>query len=307
LNLNEQESFIDYFEDENLKIFPISTFIENKNTKLSENKTDSVLSFFCVPNLKPRSFLAEKAKSLGLKPGPEYKKLQDGKSVFLENGFEIKPENVLGEQMPSSTFSILYSPTIEHSNILIENILNKKIFEKKEDQILTFIVHILGDYEILNTNKYKEFLYKINEIHPEAINIIDCKDTNFKFMLNEGKHKMTYLLNKAEKKLYKDNYFTEKETIPEFNLFDIFEKDELNKINIINSNPGFEYNLYPHNKKKILKNKIYEPYIFDKKNSEINDFIKKSDKLIEEINSESKEKINEEKIESKFIVKIINI
>jgi ribonuclease BN (tRNA processing enzyme) len=299
LNLNEQETYIDYFEDENLKIFPISTFINNNDSQLNQNNTDCVLSYFCVPHLKPRSFLADKAKSLGLKPGPEYKKLQDGKSVFLENGFEIKPENVLGEQMPSSTFSILYSPTIEHSNNLIENIFNKKIFEKKEDQDLTLIVHILGDFEILNTNKYKEFLKKINEIHPEAINIIDCKDTNFKFMLNEGKHKMRYLLNKAEKKLYKDSYFTEKETLPKLNLFDLFEKDQLNKINIINSNPGFEYNLYPHNKKKILKNQIYEPYIFNKKNIEINDFMKNSEILIEEINTEFKENINKEHIESK--------
>lgn len=46
---------------------------------------------------KGREFLPEKAKALGIKPGPIYSKLQRGEEVELE-GKTITPEDVLGEQ-----------------------------------------------------------------------------------------------------------------------------------------------------------------------------------------------------------------
>jgi len=46
--------------------------------------------------IKGREFLIEKAKKLGLKPGPAYSRLQRGESVRL-GGKEITPEQVLGD------------------------------------------------------------------------------------------------------------------------------------------------------------------------------------------------------------------
>lgn len=54
------------------------------------------LAYAFVENPRPGRFYPEKALLWGLKPGPIYKKLQEGESVLLENGQEIKPEMVIG-------------------------------------------------------------------------------------------------------------------------------------------------------------------------------------------------------------------
>jgi ribonuclease Z len=88
---------IPYFEDENLKVHAIC--IED-TSKINQSKSDYAMSYICEPHLKKPPFLPNKALSLGLKPGPSYARLQNGHSVFLENGIEIKPEDVLGKQAP---------------------------------------------------------------------------------------------------------------------------------------------------------------------------------------------------------------
>ena len=49
-----------------------------------------------------RPFLPEKAEALGIPAGPVRKQLVEGKSVTLENGTQIKPEQVLGEERPGA-------------------------------------------------------------------------------------------------------------------------------------------------------------------------------------------------------------
>ena len=81
-----------------------------------------------LPYLKKPPFLIEKAKKLGLKPGPNYSKLQKGESITLDDGRIIKPEDVLGESHPSSAVYILYLPNLEHMKLLIsDKILIDKI------------------------------------------------------------------------------------------------------------------------------------------------------------------------------------
>ncbi|MFP3854218.1 MAG: ribonuclease Z [Anaerolineales bacterium] len=49
-----------------------------------------------------RPFLPEKAEALGIPAGPVRKQLVQGKSVTLENGTQIEPEQVLGEERPGA-------------------------------------------------------------------------------------------------------------------------------------------------------------------------------------------------------------
>jgi len=290
LNLTEPDIFLEFFEDENLKIYPITSvnplIKKNVNEKIKQENSEYALSYFCEPHLKTRSFLPEKAKALGLKPGPGYAQLQNGQNVFLD-GKEIKPEDVLGDQMPSSCVAILFSPTTEHAKNLLDNLknLNYKnfFFQKNELKTISIIVHILGDSQILLDNDYKNFINEINNIHKDVLHILDCKDTNYKFMINEEKHRIKYLLSNTDEKIYKLGYFQEKETLPKFNLNEFFSSDLLEKYkNIINSNSGFEYNLYPIHRKGIINSKIYEPFIYDKRNAKFLNFIKQADKIIDE-------------------------
>jgi ribonuclease Z len=67
---------------------------------------------------KGREFLVEKAKALGLKPGPAYSKLQRGEEVTVD-GRVIKPEEVLGEKKKG--IKIVYSSDTRPCRSVIEN------------------------------------------------------------------------------------------------------------------------------------------------------------------------------------------
>jgi ribonuclease Z len=243
---------IKHFEDENLKIYPICISTDDMTDYVDKN--NFAMSYICEPHLKARPFLVEKAKALGLNPGPLYGQLQKGKSVIFE-GKEIKPEDVLGDQPPASCIGIFYSPSITHAERLCQDYTIRKFIENKKDRVFSIIVHILGDSNIISKDFYKQFM---NSWDTNTIHIIDCKETNLKFMLNSGKHKVRYILNKIDDKLFDTSMFTINDTIPKVDLYDIIKDSN----NIISSFPGFEYVLYPIDKRRVLSEKIYEPYIY---------------------------------------------
>jgi ribonuclease Z len=257
----------EHFEDENIKIYPYCTSTLGNKMDIDDgfgfvpSKNDYAMSYICVPQLKARPFLPAKAKALGLKPGPAYGQLQKGLSVIHE-GKEIRPEDVLGDQPPASCMAILYSPTMEHAINLTQHSKLLSQLNDKDGKVLTLIVHILGDSKIISSSFYQEFLSKIDE---KTIHIFDCLETNIKFMLNEGKHKIKYILNKVDNEFFDNTLFKFEDTTPKLDLYDLIKKSN----NIVASFPGFEYSLYPIEKRKVLQEKIYEPFVYK------NDFFQK--------------------------------
>jgi ribonuclease Z len=53
-----------------------------------------------VQETDKREFAAERARALGLDPGPKYGKLQNGQTVKTDDGTTVKPEDVLSEPQP---------------------------------------------------------------------------------------------------------------------------------------------------------------------------------------------------------------
>ncbi len=62
------------------------------------------LAYALVENPRPGRFYPDKALEYGLKPGPIYKKLQEGEAVTLENGRVIRPDMVIGPPRPGRKF-----------------------------------------------------------------------------------------------------------------------------------------------------------------------------------------------------------
>ena len=276
-------------KDHNLEIIPICI---NPNKTLN-NKNDYSMSYICIPNLKKPPFLIEKAKKLGLKPGPNYSKLQKGENVILDDGRIIKPEDVLGESHPSSAVYILYLPTLEHMKLLInDKILIDKITNKK-NYINSLVVHITPFYNIINNEDYIKFMCLFGK---ETQHIIDCKETNRQFMYNEGKIKIQILLNKVSSYLFPDNKMSYEDTLPikELNMNN-------NDFNIENSIPGSEYILYPHERRGKIEKGLYEGEAFYYKSINYDNFIKN----INDIEIENFDKI--ENIENKKVEKDENI
>lgn len=56
----------------------------------------NALAYALVEDGRPGRFHLEKAKELGVPPGPSFGKLQKGEPVTLEDGRTVKPEDVLG-------------------------------------------------------------------------------------------------------------------------------------------------------------------------------------------------------------------
>ena len=62
---------------------------------------------FVVQETDSREFLVEKARALGVDPGPKYGRLQDGQTVETDDGDVIEPEDVLSE--PVAGRKIVYT------------------------------------------------------------------------------------------------------------------------------------------------------------------------------------------------------
>ncbi len=58
------------------------------------------LAYRLVEKQRPGRFNLEKARELGIPPGPLYKRLQSGEEITLNNGRLIRPDEILGESRP---------------------------------------------------------------------------------------------------------------------------------------------------------------------------------------------------------------
>ena len=113
-------------------------------------QTNSVMSYLCKFADVPGKFNPSQAKELGLKPGPLYAQLKNGKIVVAPNGNEIHPEDVLGPTIEGPRFLILDCPSVSYLQSLTTNpVLNT--FDH-----VSLVVHITP-WEVLNTEAYCKF------------------------------------------------------------------------------------------------------------------------------------------------------
>ena len=66
------------------------------------------------------SFDVQRAKELGVKPGPDYGKLTNGQSVQNADGETVTPEQVLGPDKPGQGFAMLDVPSVDYLEALVQ-------------------------------------------------------------------------------------------------------------------------------------------------------------------------------------------
>ena len=105
---------------------------------------------------EPGKFNVTQAKQLGLKPGPIFKKLQNGESVTLDDGITvIQPSMCVGPSIPGPKILILNCNTMQDLQSFMK--LTKKIDENEPKIILDqyeIIVHLTKP-EIMINNEYQ--------------------------------------------------------------------------------------------------------------------------------------------------------
>lgn len=153
------------YKDENITIQGIELTLESVLDKLASDddtegplakklrilkQSNYVMSYLCKFANIPGKFNPSQAKELGLKPGPLYAQLKNGKIVVAPNGKEIHPGDVLGPTIEGPRFLILDCPSVEYLQSLTTNTVLTSC-----DRI-TLIVHITP-WEVLNTESYCKF------------------------------------------------------------------------------------------------------------------------------------------------------
>jgi len=116
-------------------------------------QSNCIMSYLCKFADIPGKFNPSQAKELGLKPGPLYAQLKNGKIVVAPDGKEIHPSDVLGPTIEGPKFLILDCPSMEYLPSLTTNTVLASC-----DHI-TLIVHITP-WEVLNTDSYCKFASK---------------------------------------------------------------------------------------------------------------------------------------------------
>lgn len=295
-NIFKEKNFpkpMNIYSDVNITIIPLCLYTNNVYS----------MSYICIPKQKKGAFNKNRAIELGLKPGPVFGELQKGKSITLENGKVVTLKDVSDEPLPSSSVLILYIPTEEHMNLLLNNEIINKYIEKKlgEEFIynISIVVHITPKFDIINNEKYIKFMSLFGK---GVEHIIECPEINQQFLYNEGKLKIQYLLNKVSTILFPDVLFSETESEPPMkNSKEIISNiSEKNNINIDESIPGREYIIYPPDKKGLVIKGLYQGKGFYFNSEDSKSFIKNiSDIKIKNIDLEISD-YNQKVIENNF-------
>ena len=154
------------YKDENITIQGIELTPESVLDKLPSGDDDDgsplakrlrilkqnncVMSYLCKFVDIPGKFNPSEAKRLGLKPGPLYAQLKNGKIVVAPNGKEIQPGDVLGATIVGPRFLIIDCPSVAYLQSLTTNaVLNAC-------DSVSLVVHITP-WEVLNTDSYCKF------------------------------------------------------------------------------------------------------------------------------------------------------
>ena len=114
---------------------------------------EEATSFIIRGPSPPGKFDAVVAKSLGVPPGPLCKDLVNGKSVTLDNGTIIRPEQVVKPAKPGAVFIIIDCPSIRYIPSLIEN----EEWDNYTTSKIEFIVHNIGP-GVLTEASYQKWI-----------------------------------------------------------------------------------------------------------------------------------------------------
>lgn len=102
--------------------------ISREGYRISTAKTDhSVegIAYSLIEDERPGKFYPEKAKELGIEPGPAYSRLQEGESVELPDGRIIEPDQVMGSPRPGR--KIVYADDTRPSQEIVELAKNSDV------------------------------------------------------------------------------------------------------------------------------------------------------------------------------------
>ncbi|XP_074285596.1 tRNAse Z TRZ4, mitochondrial-like isoform X2 [Silene latifolia] len=153
----------DLIDDEVVKISAI-LLSPNENNGPAFHRDISVIYVCELPQI-PGKFHPEKAKALGLKPGPKYRKLQNDESVELDDNKNIvvHPRDVMDPPTPGPIVLLVDCPTTSHFQSLLSadtlNIYYKDYLDNtsKTYKEVNCVIH-LSPSSVSNNSDYQKWM-----------------------------------------------------------------------------------------------------------------------------------------------------
>ncbi|KAI8971600.1 beta-lactamase-like protein [Mycotypha africana] len=105
----------------------------------------------------PRKFNKEAALKLGLKPGPNYGKLQKGISVTTDDGRVITQDMVCEPERPGHVFIVVDCPSVTYIDSLIHN-AKFDLYKKNGTTKAHVMIHFVGK-DVLRDQRYLDWLH----------------------------------------------------------------------------------------------------------------------------------------------------
>ncbi|XP_076894185.1 tRNase Z TRZ3, mitochondrial-like isoform X1 [Bidens hawaiensis] len=158
--VNDQIKLVD---DEVVKISAVLLRPETgvvKDESATKSSDISVLYICELPEIRGK-FDPEKARALGLRPGPKYRELQEGISVKSDlKDIMIHPDDVLGPSVPGPIVLLVDCPTRSHfEEILSSRSLENYYSDTKEEKhkIVNCVIH-LSPSLVVNSSDYQKWM-----------------------------------------------------------------------------------------------------------------------------------------------------
>ncbi|XP_038069577.1 zinc phosphodiesterase ELAC protein 2-like [Patiria miniata] len=124
-----------------------------------EDTPNMTIAYICKLHDMHGRLDVQKAKDMGLKPGPEYGLLKAGKAVTTPDGKEIKPEDVLQPTTPGAVFIILECPSEE----FVESVVNNETMSRYQadcgDNTATLVLHMCPE-NVINDARYHGWMQR---------------------------------------------------------------------------------------------------------------------------------------------------
>ena len=122
----------------------------------------STAAFICKLVDTKGKFNPERARELGLKKGPIYKRLVAGESVTAPDGRVIHPSDVIGAKQIGPTFIVVECPNKDYISSVVSNPKLQSSYFSNLRQELALIVH-LSPLEVLQDDSYCRWVAEFGE------------------------------------------------------------------------------------------------------------------------------------------------
>ncbi|XLT03854.1 hypothetical protein HN51_042603 [Arachis hypogaea] len=132
----------------------------NGKNQAAAKPGDMSVVYICeLPEIKGK-FDQDKAKALGLKPGPKYRELQFGNSVQSDRlNITVHPSDVLGPSVPGPIVLLVDCPTKSHLESLFSAQSLANYYDQEAGKSVTCVIH-LSPASVVSSSDYQKWMKK---------------------------------------------------------------------------------------------------------------------------------------------------